>query len=83
MRQYLEAYFDGALPDEALDAVAAADGRHSDGAGPADSGLASVRSRLERVFQQVNTCASRARNPMWCHRCWPYLGGAQAVSGVR
>ena len=58
MRQYLEAYFDGALPDEALNVVAAGDGRRSGGAGPADGGLAAVRSRLERVFQQVCTCES-------------------------
>ncbi|KAK9843478.1 hypothetical protein WJX81_004582 [Elliptochloris bilobata] len=49
MRQYLEAYFDGALPDKALDAVSASDGS---GAGAADGGLAAVRSRLERLFQQ-------------------------------
>ena len=50
MRQYLEAYFDGALPDEALDAVAASDGG---GARSADGGLAAVRAQLERVFQRV------------------------------
>ena len=50
MRAYLEAYFDGALPDEALDAVSASDGG---GAGSADGGLAAVRARLERVFQRV------------------------------
>ena len=48
MRQYLEAYFDGALPDEALDAVSASDDARS-----ADGGLAAVRARLERVFQRV------------------------------
>ena len=52
------AFVDGALPDEALDAVAAGDGRRSGGAGPADGGLAAVRSRLERVFQQVYTRTS-------------------------
>jgi hypothetical protein len=56
MRAYLEAYFDGALPDEALDAVAADIGGGGGGGGGAharDGGLAAVRARLERVFQQA------------------------------
>jgi AcrR family transcriptional regulator len=56
MRAYLEAYFDGALPDEALDAVAAAGGGGGGGGGRAhvrDGGLAAVRARLERLFQQA------------------------------
>ncbi len=56
MRAYLEAYFDGALPDEALDAVAAADGGGGGSGGGAhvrNGGLAAVRARLERLFQQA------------------------------
>lgn len=60
MRQYLEAYFDGALPDEALDAVAASDGG---AARSADGGLAAVRARLERVFQRVRRLLLQTLDP--------------------
>ena len=43
MQQYLGAYFGEALPAEAVEAVARSSG----------GGLDDVRSRLERVYQQV------------------------------
>ena len=43
MRQYLQAYFDGGLPGEAVDALVAA------GTASVDT----VRQRLERSFEQV------------------------------
>lgn len=43
MRQYLEAYFDGALPSEAVDLVAQANGES----------LETIRAKLQRIYSQV------------------------------
>ena len=50
MQQYLGAYFGEALPAEAVEAVARSSG----------GGLDDVRSRLERVYQQVRGSCSSA-----------------------
>ena len=44
MRQYLAAYFDGDLPEEAVDALATAGD---------DVSVDTVRQRLERSYEQV------------------------------
>ena len=44
MRQYLAAYFDGDLPEEAVDALATAGD---------DVSVDAVRQRLERSYEQV------------------------------
>lgn len=49
MRQYLEAYFDGGLPGEAVDALVAA----------GDASVDTLRQRLERSYEQVGPATTR------------------------
>ena len=52
LQQYLEAYFDGAIPPDALQAVSEHDG----------ASLDQIRARLERSLDKVQTGQTKAAN---------------------